>query len=158
MKITLARALKIKNILVGKLAKVRAEIETKNSVIAGTQQPDIAALLKTYWELSNHIIDLKTIHYTANFDIQRNLYELAEIKSSLAFYNLINTNDGDSGQLHYGSNTKIVYSAVIKGEEKEKKIAELESNIEYLQEKIDKFNHNTEVSVNDSLLNAAGIK
>ena len=157
-KITLARALKIKNILVGKIAKVKSEITDKNSVIVGTQQPDILALLKTYNELVVHIIDLKTIHYKANLEIQRDLYELAETKSTLAFYNTIDTSDGDSGQLHYGTNTKIVNTAAIKKEDKDKAILELESSIESLQEKIDKFNYQTEVSVNDSLLVAAGIR
>src|SRR5262249_3534981 len=59
--ITLAKALKVKNRLTGRLAKVQADIQAYNSVPAGqAHQGNCPALMETREELVGALVELKT--------------------------------------------------------------------------------------------------
>lgn len=156
--ITLARALKIKNILTGKLAKIQSEIQLNNSVISDTEQSDIRQLLALRNEIVRGILELKEEINEKNSEIQGTIYELGEAKSSLQFWNGITTLDGNAGDVHYGTSNPIIRTAVIKTAEKNGVIAELESKIEAMQEKLDVHNHSTKLSVSKETLIAAGVR
>ena len=158
MKITLARALKIKNILAGKLPKVNSEIMVGNSVIVGTEQADIPVLVQKRRDIVDALLTLKTKINSSNEPIQRTIYELGELKSELGLYNGLNTRHGDSGSVHYGTTQKIEYRAVIQKAEQEKIVADLEAKIEEYQEKIDQHNYATQIEVSDKLLKTAGLQ
>jgi hypothetical protein len=77
--ITLAKALKIKNRLTGRLAKVQADIQAYNSVPEGqADQVNVPALMKTREELVAALVGLKTAINEANREAQRDIYDLAE--------------------------------------------------------------------------------
>ncbi len=65
--ITLGKALKVKNRLTGRLAKVQADIQAFNSVPQGqVEQVNIPALMKTREELVEALMSLKTAINDAN--------------------------------------------------------------------------------------------
>lgn len=158
MEISLARVLKIKKILAGKLSAVQMEIQIGNSVYFGAEQADIKKLLEQRNNISKHLIDLKNVQYNANLNIQRTLIELAESKSTLSFWKSVNTTSGETGQVYSGTSQKVVMNAVIKKDEKAAIVEDLEKNIEELQEKIDQYNYSTKISVSEDLMKAAGLR
>jgi len=93
--ITLGKALKIKNRLTGRLAKVQADIQAYNSVPAGqTDQVNVPALMKTRDELVVALVSLKTAINEANREAQRDIYDLAEKKATAQFLVGVNTRHG----------------------------------------------------------------
>src|ERR1700730_18600563 len=84
--ITLGKALKVKNRLTGRLAKVQADIQAFNSVPTGqADQVNVPALLKTREELVGALVGLKTAINDANREVQRDIYDLAEKKATAQF-------------------------------------------------------------------------
>ena len=49
--VSLAKAMKIKNRLAGRLARLTAQVQQSNSVIEGQQQPDVLALWRQREEM-----------------------------------------------------------------------------------------------------------
>ena len=90
--ITLAKALKVKNRLTGRLAKVQADIQTYNSVPEGqADQVNVPALMKTREELVGALVNLKAAINDANREVQRDIYDLAEKKATAQFLAGLNT-------------------------------------------------------------------
>ena len=84
--ITLAKALKVKNRLTGRLAKVQADIAAYNSVPVGqAEQVNVQTLMKTREELVGALVSLKTAINDANREAQRDIYDLAEKKATAQF-------------------------------------------------------------------------
>src|ERR1700681_3741577 len=93
--ITLGKALKIKNCLAGRLAKVQIDIQAFNSVPEGQAgQVDVLALMKTREELVGALVGLKTAINDANRGAQRDIYDLAEKKATAQFLAGVNTRYG----------------------------------------------------------------
>ena len=84
--ITLAKALKIKNRLTGRLAKVQADVQAYNSVPAGqADQVNVPALMQAREELVGALVGLKAAINEANREAQRDIYDLAEKKATAQF-------------------------------------------------------------------------
>jgi hypothetical protein len=84
--ITLAKALKVKNRLAGRLAKVQADVQAYNSVPEGQAgQVNVPALLRTRDELVEALVGLKAAVSYANREVQRDIYDLAEKKAAAQF-------------------------------------------------------------------------
>ena len=93
--ITLAKALKVKNRLAGRLAKAQADIQAFNSVPEGqADQVNVPALMQTRAELVGALVALKTAINYANREAQRDIYDLAEKKATAQFLAGLNTRHG----------------------------------------------------------------
>jgi hypothetical protein len=153
--ITLARGLKIKNRLAGRLAKVQADIQTYNSVPEGlTGQVDVPALVRTREELVGALVALKTAINDANGEIQRDIYDLAEKKGTVQFLGGINTRHGPQPAV-YPSTTEITYVAALKKNDVDARVAGLEKEIDQLQDRLDQFNHDRRIEVEGRILELA---
>src|SRR5437899_1856248 len=101
--ITLAKALKVKNRLAGRLAKVQGDIQTYNSVLEGqADQVNVAVLVQTRQELVDALVTVKSAISEANREIQRAIYDLAEKKASVQFLNGICTRHGAQPAVYPG--------------------------------------------------------
>src|SRR5690349_21419817 len=90
--ITLAKALKVKNRLAGRLARVQADIQAYNSVPEGQAgQVNVPALMRTREELVGAMVGLKTAINDANREVQPAIYDLAEKKAEAQFLAGLNT-------------------------------------------------------------------
>jgi hypothetical protein len=82
--ITLAKALKVKNRLAGRLAKAQADIQAFNSVPEGqADQVNVPALMQAPEELVEALVSLKAAINEANREAQRDIYLLAEKKATV---------------------------------------------------------------------------
>lgn len=135
--ISLAKALKLKNRLAGRLAKTTSTMLQYNSVLEGHKEVDVLDLDKQRAELSESLVDLKTAIYEANKGIYRFINQMSEKKSEIDFLNSLQTRNGvEPG---YGENTHI-YVAAIKKVDVDKRVKLLEKEIDDLQDQIDRYN------------------
>ncbi len=153
--ITLGKALKVKNRLAGRLAKVQADIQAFNSVPTGqADQVNVPALLKTREELVGALVSLKTAINEANREAQRDIYDLAEKKATAQFLAGVNTRHGPQPAV-YPNTTEVSYVAALKKADVDARTAGLEKEIDQLQDKLDQFNHVHKVEVDGRTLELA---
>ena len=150
--ITLAKALKVKNRLTGRLAKVQADIQAYNSVPAGqADQVNVPALVQTRAELVGALVALKTAINDANREAQRDIYDLAEKKATAQFLAGVNTRHGPQPAV-YPSTTEVNYVAALKKADVDGMVAGLEKEIDQLQDRLDLFNHERKIEVDGRIL------
>ena len=153
--ITLAKALKLKNRLAGRLAKAQADVAAYNSVPEGqADQVNVPALIKAREELVEALVSLKTAINDANREVQRDIYDLAEKKSTAQFLAGVNTRHGPQPPV-YPSTVEVNYVAALKKADVDGLVAGLEKEIDQLQDKLDQFNHARKVEVDGRLLELA---
>jgi hypothetical protein len=153
--ITLARALKLKNRLAGRLAKVQADVLAYNSVPEGqADQVNVSALLKTREELVAALVGLKTAINDANREVQRDIYDLAERKATAQFLAGVNTRHGPQPPV-YPATTEVTYVAALKKADVDALVTRLEKDIDQLQERLDQFNHAHKIAVDGRTLELA---
>jgi hypothetical protein len=153
--ITLAKALKIKNRLVGRLAKVQADIQMFNSVPEGQAgQVDVPALVQNREALVEAIVGLKTAINDANREAQRDIYALAEKKGTAQFLAGVCTRHGPQPPV-YPSTVEVNYVAALKKADVDAQVARLETDIDQLQDRLDQFNHDRKIEVDGRTLELA---
>jgi hypothetical protein len=153
--ITLAKALKVKNRLAGRLAKVQADIQAFNSVPEGqAEQVHVPALMAVRDELVEALVGLKTAINDANREVQRDIYALAEGKATAQFLGGLNTRHGLQPAV-YPNTTEVRYVAALKKADVDALVARLEKEIDRLQDKLDQFNHVRTVEVDGRTLELA---
>jgi hypothetical protein len=153
--ITLGKALKIKNRLAGRLAKVQADIQAYNSVPGGqVNQVNVPALLRTREELAAALVSLKTAINDANRTAQRDICALAEKKATAAFLAGVNTRHGPQPPV-YPSTVEVTYVAALKKADVDGLVARLETEIDQLQDRLDEFNHVHKIVVDGRVLELA---
>lgn len=153
--ITLAKALKIKNRLAGRLAKVQADIQAYNSVPEGqADQVNVLALMKTREELVGALVSIKTAINDANGEAQRDIYDLAEKKATAQFLAGVNTRHGPQPAV-YPNTTEVSYVAALKKADVDALVVRLEKEIDQLQDRLDQFNHDRKIEVEGRLLELA---
>ena len=149
--ITLAKALKVKNRLAGRLAKVQADIQAYNSVPQGqADQVNVPALMQTREELVGALVGLKTAINDANREAQRDIYDLAEKKATAQFLAGVNTRHGPQPPV-YPSTIEVTYVAALKKADVYGLVAGLEKDIDQLQDRLDQFNHERMIKVDGRL-------
>jgi hypothetical protein len=153
--ITLAKALKLKNRLAGRLAKVQADIHAYNSVPAGqADQVNVPALAQTREELVGALVSLKTAINEANREAQRDIYDLAEKKATAQFLAAVNTRHGPQPAV-YPNTTEVTYVAALKKADVDALMLRLEKEIDQLQDRLDQFNHDHAIEVDGRTLELA---
>jgi hypothetical protein len=150
IEITLARALKLKNRLAGRLAKLDSDFETYNSLPAGTDRPDVKVLYAERNKLVAELIELKVAINAANRPMQRTIFELGEAKSLVALMTKTSTKHGKVVEGYHG--TEVEYVAQFRKGEIDREVRRLEVLIDRLQERLDAFNHRTMIAIDGALL------
>lgn len=153
--ITLAKALKLKNRLVGRLAKVQGDIQEVNSVPEGQAgQVDVPALMLTREALVEAIVGIKTAINEANREVQRDIYALAEKKATAQFLAGVSTRYGPQPPV-YPATIEVTYVAALKKADVDAQMVQMEKEIDQLQDKLDQFNHDRKIEVDGRILELA---
>ena len=94
-KISLAKALKEKNSIAGKLKELQGRLNTYNSWVEGTEPAfDATTLMLECMAMSDNLKRLKILIQTKNVGIAFQLVTLAEAKSWITWLKSINTREG----------------------------------------------------------------
>lgn len=155
--ITLAKALKLKNRIAGRVTKLTADITAYNSVQDGAERQDVRAKFEERAGLVRRLTDLKQAIAQANAPIQRAIFELAELKAEVALFAGLNTKHG-TFQEGYPTAGSVTYVAEFRKADADRKVEELEARIDALQDRLDAFNTATTVDVDRDTVMAAEAK
>lgn len=154
VKISLAKLMKVKNRLAGRIAATQAEIVAYNSIIEGTEVPDVRVLINTHDKMVEQMIKLKVALDDANRGSQRErIYQLAEKKSKLTWFKTLQTRHGP----HRGYDDKTInYVATVRKTEVDETVRRLEREIDETQDALDAYNASRKVTVDAELFTLIG--
>ena len=146
MKMTLARALKERSRLAGKMKWNFEIINRENSVISGSERSfDLDVVYAECLELHERLVALKRVIAAANAPIAGKLAEMAEIKSMISYLRGVNTEAGFKPRSY--SSEKDLFEVVLDAAEMSDEAERLQKRGEELQDEIDVFNAMTEIEV-----------
>lgn len=141
---TLAQALKEKNKKAAKLNKLWQKIYKHNSVSVDAVKPyDLEKIWEEILAETSELIRLKARIHQASALVREDIFALSELKSQLSRIEGINTDQGKVTDRYSGTTSEIV--AHFGPLWKDQQISLLEESIEKIQERLDKFNHTTEI-------------
>lgn len=145
----IAKALKLKNKLAGEVADLKKRlleqnVHTKNQPFDYDSREVISELRARMKEL----VDVKTAIAVANTEIYERVFTLAEMKGLLVTLKSMETKHGLVVENQtYGDPTQTEYVAQIRQAEVDQMTAELNSEMQEIQDELDEFNHSRSVSV-----------
>jgi len=150
MKVTLAKALKMKNQLVKEVADHLNKVKLYNSYLS-TNHPNFEAKeeYEAYRRSLAKLIFLKAEIAKANTLIHIHIISIAELKGLISQLREINTREGkETVNGGYGQAPREVeYMAIYSDKDVDSFVKEAEKEIETRQDEIDKFNHSTSIEV-----------
>jgi chromosome segregation ATPase len=144
----LQKALKQRKKLIGDIARLKSQIQTKNSYLVGSLNAKKYNVPKIYEELLakvDQLTGLKFVINEANREIQAKIYVLAEYKGLIAFWNGVPVAEGTQEAGRFGSETTREYNVQIDEETRNKYIKEFQDRVDALQEEIDLYNYTTDI-------------
>lgn len=146
--VTIARALKEKNRVAGRLAKARDLVGKENSkdknVPRGIDVTETYALAKA---LRDRLVSIKVAIAEANKPIVAKIVELEEVKSEITYLNGLNVKEGKFVETNYGSRIESEVDAVIRKQQVLDEVAALQERADRLQDELDEFNATTKVEI-----------
>jgi peptidoglycan hydrolase CwlO-like protein len=149
--ISLAKALKLKNRLAGRLSEYESLCTQNNSLIREQYNSDnVGEIFRDRNNLKNSLTNLKLKISSVNGFVYSKIQEISELKSDISFYKSLPTSSGV--QKHYSSVTEIVYCCHLNKQAIMKKVAELEKQIDTLQDQIDEYNVTTKIEIDQAIL------
>jgi DNA repair ATPase RecN len=144
----LSQALKLKNRLAGELVRQQQILQRENArrsdSVSSVECEDV-------WEkivdLSTQLGDLKGKITQANVDIYPALERMAELKSRISFVQGLQKREGPEVTFVGRDQEKVEYTweSYINQEKCDELVAELQEEINGLQDEIDVFNHSTNI-------------
>ena len=146
--VSIARALKEKNRVAGRLAKAREIIGQENS--KETKIPrkvDVDATLAEAKALEDRLIAIKTAIAEANTPIVAKIIALDELKSEIVFFNGLDAKEGVYEEASYGGRIAHEFTAVISQPRILAEVGELQKRADSLQDELDDFNASTKVEI-----------
>lgn len=150
-RISLSKALKLKNRYKGKISELDVLIKTYNSYLEGaTSGIDTKEVLLKREKITDALIRLKSAINKANVNIFSSIEKMSELKVKCALLKSVPSIDGPSASVY--SDAKNIYIAQIKKSELDKMVLDLENEIEEMQDKIDNYNAQTLFEVEEDIL------
>jgi len=146
--VTIARALKEKNRVAGRLAKARELVGAENSQDKSVPRGvDVAAMYDLAKMLRNRLIAIKSAIAEANKPIVSKIIELDEIKSEIAFLNGLDVKEGRFVTTNYGTRIESEIDAIISKQQVLDEVAALQVRADRIQDELDEFNATTKVEI-----------
>ena len=146
--VSIARALKEKNRVAGRLAKAREIIQQENSKDKSLpRRVDVEASYAEAKMLEARLVAIKSAIAQANNPIVAKIIELDELKSEIAFLNGLNVKEGRFEEVSYGNKIVRDIEAVMGQARVLAEVAELQKRADALQDALDEFNASTKVEI-----------
>ena len=141
---TIAQALKEKNKKVATLQKLWERMQKYNSIQEGAERPySTAEIFAQIGEVSADLILLKTKIHSASELVRSDIFALSEFKNIAQRIKGIDCTTGTHVERY--SSTTFQKTAELSITWQDRELAAIEDKIESIQERLDKFNHTTEI-------------
>jgi hypothetical protein len=139
------QGLKYKKKLATKINEEYSKMNKYNSVETGTNRVYSARESMGKWmELTNELIELKTKIHLANAKVYDKIFRMSELKSQLSNLKGLDCYEGKYNN-RYSGETPIMKEVEIGELEKDQLIAQMELEIETIQEELDHHNATTTI-------------
>jgi hypothetical protein len=146
--VTIARALKEKNRVAGRLAKARELVGKENSKDKNVPRGiDVAATYALSKSLRDRLVSIKVAIAEANKPIIAKIVELEEVKSEITYLNGLDAREGRFAETNYGSRIEAEFDAVIRKQQVLDEVAALQERADRLQDELDEFNATAKVGI-----------
>ena len=145
-KTSLANALKMKNRLAGEIVRQQQILQRENARRNDSVSTvDRESVWKNILELSEKLGELKGKITQANVNIYPALERMAELKSRISFLNMLQKREGEEISFVGHDQEKLVYTwnSLINQQKCDELIADLQIEINSLQDEVDLFNQTT---------------
>jgi hypothetical protein len=140
------QALKYKKKLASKINEEFNKMSRYNSVESGVNRVYSPRESLAKWkELTNELIELKTKIHLANAKVYEKIFRMSELKSQLSSLKGMDCTEGKFTDRYGMGNNPIIKVTEIGLLEKDQMIAEMELEIEKLQEELDEHNATTTI-------------
>ena len=145
----LAKALKVKNKLAGEVAQLKELLAKQNS--RSTRQPfdyNNTEVLANLRGKLDELVRVKAAIAAANAEIYEKIFRMAELKGLIAALNALDTRQGIIVEgAEYGRPVETEYVAQIRKSQADTLVAELQAEIQSIQDALDEFNFTRTISV-----------
>jgi hypothetical protein len=148
----LHKALKLRKKLIGEIAQLKSQIQSKNSYLVGSLNPEKYNVPKLYKELMEKIDQLTGLKFVineANREIQSKIYTLAEYKALIVFWNGVPVAEGTHEGGRFGSEALREYAVQVDEQTRNAYVKEYQEKVDALQEEIDVYNYTTDIPWGD---------
>lgn len=156
-KITLAKALKIKNIIIAEVASLQTKANANKVLEKDFEyfQKTNGEAAKKHKDVQKQLWSLKAAIAVANAPIYEQIYEISEIKSRISILSSLDTDARETvdlervmvgGQLDMRK-VPVKWKCFVSAEEVEAETKTLKHRLVKLQESIEEFNHKTLIDV-----------
>lgn len=146
--VSIARALKEKNRVAGRLAKARQLVNKENSKEKKVPRGvDVKAVYAEAKMLRDRLVAIKTAIAVANQPIVGKIVELAEVKSEISYLNALDVQEGVFEEASYGGKLVKEYDAVLQKTEVLSEVDALQRRADELQDALDEFNASVKVEI-----------
>lgn len=143
---TISQALKEKNKIVTKIGRLYSKLQQNNSVVVGTAR--IYNPIEVYSEIlveEQKLIDIKTSIHRASDPVRSDIFTQSELKNRIKQIRNLNTSNGIIHDRYRHGDSSVQMEATYGAAWVDQNVESLEQKIEAIQEKLDKFNHTTNI-------------
>jgi len=157
VEVTLAKALKLKKRLAGRIDRLQGQIVQHNSTLVGSERPiDIERSLERLVQMKGALTRLKAAISVVNQPIYALIFEQAEARGFSQFMGGLNTTHGrvlNRTWMSDGNVEKPVEHEAIIREGRANKLAEgVEERIDEIQDELDTFNGKTSLEIYEEVI------
>ena len=146
--VTIARALKEKNRVAGRLAKARQLVGAENSTEKKIpRRVDVAAVREEARTLAERLVAIKSAIAVANTPIVGKIIELDEVKSAISWLNGMDVREGVFEESRFGERSVKEFEVVMGKDAVLKEVESLQRRADALQDALDEFNALTKVEI-----------
>ena len=145
---TIAQALKEKNKKIAKIQKLWIRVHAHNAIEAneGIVRPYDIVATHAEWEAEiGQLVDLKHAIHTASQPVRKDIFAISELKGMTKAVRALNTNPAIYANRYSGGDARVKVEVTLDVAWQDKMIDSLEAKIEEIQERLDKFNHSTQI-------------
>ncbi len=146
--VSIARALKEKNRVAGRLAKARQLVSKENSKEKKVPRGvDVEAIYEEAKTLAARLVAVKSAIAHANEGIVSKIIELDEVKSEIGWLNGLDVKEGVFEEANYGGKVVEEYTSVLRKGDVLAAVEVLQRRADDLQDAIDEYNASTKVEI-----------
>lgn len=138
--ITLRKALQLKKTLAGDLAKLKEKLFKFNAQRTPSKHVDVMAVYDELVKKTANLLELKTKLAQANVGIYEMIATVDEMKSQIAFFNTLNTEETGREHQFGGAVCEYQVTVAIDYTKREAIVAACQAQLDSALERIDEYN------------------
>jgi hypothetical protein len=159
-KVTLAKALKIKNRIASRITTARKQVCGHNAFIVNKDIPvdeiklqvNVKETIKEMNKLTDALVSVKSEITKSNNKVAHLIYEMSEIKGLINFYKELDCSEQLTYHSMFGKQNDDVKRVQISISERDAIVMSLTKSVEKIQDELDEYNATSYINIHDQIL------